>query len=153
MKSLIQSIEDVRLSKTNVSEAVKTIIAEAEAGFEDPIKLLTKVAFLEKIVTEAKKELIQLSLEEMAEEKRTIAGVSLSKKEAGARYDYSDSPNWIKQNEVKKAEEQKLKDIEARLKTVKGSETIVDEESGEIFQVFQPSKKSTTTIEITFPKD
>jgi uncharacterized protein YktB (UPF0637 family) len=89
----------------------------------------------------------------MKEKERTIAGVTLKIKEAGTRYDFSASPNWVKANEVKKKAEEDQKQIESRLKTVKGSEILVDEQTGEIYKVFEPGKKSTTTIEISFPKE
>ena len=44
------------------------------------------------------------------------------------------------------------KDLEARLKTVKGTETIVHSETGEIIELNQPIRRSTTTIEISFPR-
>lgn len=153
MKNLIQSIEDVRLSKANISQAAGSITADLEAGFEDPLKLLTKIAFLEKALEEAKKTAMKHAIEDLQENERTIAGVTLRRKEAGTRYDFSASPNWVKANEKKKEAEEVQKQIETRLKTVKGSETIVDEETGEIYQIFEPGKKSTTTIEISFPKE
>ena len=153
MKNLIQSIDDVKLTKQNISQASSAITADLEAGFEDPFKLLTKIAFLEKSLEEAKKIAMKFALDEMKDQEITIAGAKLRMKEAGARYDFSASPNWVKVNESKKEIEVQQKEIEARLKTVKGSETVIDEESGEIYQIFQPGKKSTTTIEITFPKE
>jgi hypothetical protein len=77
-------------------------------------------------------------------------GFTYMKKEAGAKYDFSNCnhPKWIelsqKENEIK---EQK-KDIETTLKTIKAPMTIVDNETGDIISVNPPIKSSKTIIEV-----
>jgi hypothetical protein len=77
-------------------------------------------------------------------------GFTYMKKEAGAKYDFSNCnhPKWIelsqKENEIK---EQK-KEIETTLKTIKAPMTIVDNETGDIISVNPPIKSSKTIIEV-----
>lgn len=75
-------------------------------------------------------------------------------KEMGTKYDFSQCGhprlNEIEQ-EIKRLSEEK-KSIEATLKTLKGSMTLTDEETGEIFTVYPPQKRSTTTPVFTLKK-
>jgi hypothetical protein len=77
-------------------------------------------------------------------------GFTYMKKEAGAKYDFSNCnhPKWNelsqKENEIK---EQK-KEIESTLKTIKIHMAIVDEETGDVIVVNPPIKSSKTIIEV-----
>jgi hypothetical protein len=46
---------------------------------------------------------------------------------------------------------EETKALESQLKSLKGKQTIVDDETGECYEDFPPIKSSKTTIEVTIP--
>jgi len=150
----INSINEKKLSQAEISELANQIAAGVEAGLEDPLELLIKMNFLSKAIEEARKKILPSCLEELDlhGQKASISGVNLTQKEAGVRYNFSNCEIWNqKDKEVKKITEER-KDLEGRLKGLKKPETILDEETGELIKLVPPSKTSSTTIEIRFPK-
>lgn len=82
----------------------------------------------------------------------TIRGVKIQVKEAGVKYNYSNTEIWNETNEEIKQMTEVRKSLEGRLKAIKGKENIVDDNTGEVIELNEPIKTSTTTIAITFPK-
>ena len=79
-------------------------------------------------------------------------GATISIKEVGSKWDYSEcgDPIYNRLSSQKEEIEEKLKEREALLKVTKEPRTEVDEETGEVYTVNPPSKSSTTSYSITF---
>jgi hypothetical protein len=77
-------------------------------------------------------------------------GFTYMKKEAGAKYDFSNCnhPKWIELNLYQSQIKDDMKSIETTLKTIKEPITIVDESTGSVVQVNPPIKSSKTIIEV-----
>jgi len=154
MNNPIETINDVILSKEEISKLSDNITAGVRAGIEDPTNVIVRIEFLKKALEAAKKALLEEAIDELdkyGKEGATINGVKIRTKEAGVKYDYSNCEIWNELNEEFKKVQQDRKDLEARLKTVKGTEQILIPD-GEIVDLVQPIKTSSTTVEFTFPK-
>lgn len=77
-------------------------------------------------------------------------GFTFTKKEAGAKYDFSNCnhPKWIELSQKESELKEQKKVIETTLKTIKAPMTIVDDETGDIISVNPPIKSSKTIIEV-----
>lgn len=85
-------------------------------------------------------------------EELRIYGATVSVMEAGARYDFSvcQDPQWDELSNRIEALKKELKQRENYLKGISGSETVVDEETGDINKLFPPKKTSTTVPKIDY---
>ena len=143
------------LSKNEIEKLSSMIAAGVKAGIQEPLDLVVKIEFLKKALDQAKKEILDDCIDEASKYEKdgaSIRGVKIQVKEAGVKYNYSNTDLWNETNREIEDNKQVLKDLESRLKTVKGTETIVQPETGEVIELNQPVKTSKTTIAITFPK-
>lgn len=143
------------LSKIEIEKLSSMIAAGVKAGIQEPLDLVVKIEFLKKALDQAKKEILDECIDEASKYEKdgaSIRGVKIQVKEAGVKYNYSNTELWNETNREIEDNKQVLKDLETRLKTVKGTETIVQPETGEVIELNQPVKTSKTTIAITFPK-
>jgi|TARA_R100000479_G_scaffold84485_1_gene40930 hypothetical protein len=143
------------LSKAEITKLSTQIAAGVKAGIEEPLNLVVKIEFLKKALDDAKKQILEACIDEASKyekEGASVRGVKIQVKEAGVKYNYSNTELWNETNREIEESKKVLKDLESRLKTVKGTETIVQPETGEVIELNQPTKRSTTTIAITFPK-
>ena len=79
-------------------------------------------------------------------------GITFKIKETGVKYDYSNTSLWVLHNQKITELKEESKSIEAQLKSMTKKTTQVDDETGEIFELYPPIKTSKTSIEITIPK-
>lgn len=143
------------LSKNEIENLSNQIAAGVEAGIEEPLDLVIKIDFLTKALQAAKKKILPSCIEEADKykpEAASIRGVKVKTKEAGVKYTYSNTDVWNQTNSEIEEMKRQQKELETRLKAVKGIETILHPDTGEIIELCQPIKTSTTTIEISFPK-
>lgn len=80
-----------------------------------------------------------------------IFGAKIQVKEVGTTYDFSacQDPIWNFINCQIKELQAKMKDREAMLKSLKKTETMVNDETGEIYTIYPPVKKSKTGYSVT----
>ena len=143
------------LSKKEIEKLSTMISNGVKAGIQEPLDLVVKIEFLKKALDLAKKEILEDCIDETLKHEKegaTIRGVKIQVREAGVKYNYSNTEIWNHTNTEIEESKIVLKDLESRLKTVKGTETIVQPETGEVIELNQPVKTSKTTIAITFPK-
>lgn len=81
-------------------------------------------------------------------------GATIQIKETSVKYDFEgcNDPVWDKLNNAKKDIDEKIKNRESYLKLINGSKTEIDEETGEIYTIYPPSRSSSTSYAITFKK-
>ena len=79
-------------------------------------------------------------------------GRKITKFEAGVKYDYSNSnyPGYDQLVLSIERESAHRKNMETTMKTLKKKTTIVDDETGEVFEVNPPIKTSTTKLKISY---
>jgi len=157
--TIIESIKggSVQLNKTNVEQFANQILFEFKTGNKNSFDYLSELEFIAQAIEIAKSQMRESLIDELSkypDAKQGIIrnGVQFKLKESGVRYDFSNTEKW----QVLKSEcdqmQSNLKQIETELKSLKSSRTMVDETTGEVFQIHPPIKSSKTTIEITLPK-
>tara|TARA_Y100000361_G_C11162000_1_gene348104 strand:+ start:30880 stop:31353 length:474 start_codon:yes stop_codon:yes gene_type:complete len=157
MNENLNPIETIQgtLSKNEIEKLSNQISNGVKAGIEEPLDLVVKIEFLKKALDMAKKSILSDCIDEAYKFDKTgatIRGVKIQVKEAGVKYNYSNTEIWNETNEEIKQMTEVRKSLEGRLKAIKGKENIVDDNTGEVIELNEPIKTSTTTIAITFPK-
>jgi hypothetical protein len=156
LSKMVQS--ETELSKSNVLKYSEELVNLTEEGHLDTLTALARIEFLSQVLETAKASLREKAVDELdlygPESKTGVvkSGVTFKHKETAVKYDFSNTEHWrsIKANEDQISESRK--EFEKFLKTLKQKSTILDEETGEMNQVFPPIKSSKTTVEITLQK-
>lgn len=146
------------LTKETIQSVTEVILNEYHSGKINPLEFLGKMEFMSQAISSAIEKIREeavLELDKYGSEAKfgvVKSGITFRLKETGVKYDYSTSKRWQMKNEQLNAIKEETKALEAQLKALKGKQTIVDEETGEIMEEFPPIKSSKTTVEITIPK-
>lgn len=146
-------------TKEKLAKTAEMLTEAVTEGRVDPIQAAVAFDALSKIMKTAIEQINGLVLTEIGkyhkQEKITVGRVEIREKEAGTRYDYSDTgdPIWTRLMEIKTANDKALKERETFLQSLSRSITVVDEETGEVYKIYPPVKKSTTTYALFYPKD
>lgn len=146
------------LSKSLVKTMSENLINEANEGNIDVLSALAHLEFMSQVIDVAKEQLRKQAVDEIEkygmEAKSGVVkyGVTFKQKEAGVRYNFDNTDSWkvLKSKEDEQAAIRK--DLEDQLKSLKQKITVLDEETGELTDLYPPIKTSKTTIEITLAK-
>lgn len=133
-------------TKEEINKFTEQVQMEVIDGNVDPYKFAGIVNALVKGLTKA----LEYNQANLPQEKYQAYGFEFTPKEAGVRYDFSNCnhPHFTRLSEQKKGIEVELKELETTLKTLTKPTTIVDDESGEIVQIYPPIKSSKSIIEV-----
>lgn len=152
--SNIQLIDKSLVSKNGVDTFKKNIIAALDSGELNPLELKAAFKAIEKVAEGIKEKLDKLSVEEASKYEKTFSlfGTEYELCEnLGVKYDYSgcchkewELLDWEITNKTKRK-----KEVEEELKAMKQAKTVVDEDSGEVYKIYPPVKKSTTGVKVT----
>jgi len=143
-------------SKKYIQEGANRVIEIVNEGEICPLKVATALKAMELAIKTIKEGISEAVENEAAKESVNTFernGHSYNVRNS-SRYDYSDCNDPVmlrlSKREVEISEERK--DREAFLKTIKSSMTIVDDETGEMAEVYPPVKLSKTIVAITLAK-
>lgn len=145
-------------TKSEIEKQSKEIIAKInDSGEINPLKVATAMKAIEMSMGIIKKGISDAVLEEaQRHEAKTFKydGHELQIKEAGTKYDYSNcgDPELARMEEQAKTLNAKIKKRQDWLKAAPDGQTVVDDETGEVYEIFHPSKTSTTGVTITLAK-
>ena len=142
------------LSKTSIAQVCNDIIMSSED--QDVIHQLVHCDFILNVFKQSSVALRKTALDELDKYPNNeciYMGVKLRQKETGVKYDYSNNDLWVQKNEKLNKLKKEIKDLENTLRTITTKRSVLDEETGEIFEFVPPIKTSTTSVEVTFPKD
>jgi hypothetical protein len=145
------------VNKETIKEQSIALLKDLDEGHISPLQLATQLKFVEDIITNIKEELRQRVVAEQSKygkDKMSYHGAEFDIKEAGVKYDYSQCQDTIWDDLKQQLNDlnDKMKEREAFLKTLKERFTYIDESTGEIITLYPPQKKSTTTYVITWNK-
>ena len=158
MNTLQQTRGYETFSKGLVKQTAQSLISEAEEGNVDTLSALAHLEFMSQVIEMAKDELRQRAVNELdaygAEAKIGVVkhGVTFKHKEAGVRYSYDNTPAWAEIKLREEAVASERKGLEEQLKVLKSKQTILDETTGELIELYPPIKTSKTTVEISLSK-
>ena len=145
------------VTKELIKEQSIALLKDLDEGHITPLQLAAQLKFVEDIITNVKEELRQRVVSEQSKygkEKMTYHGATFDIKEAGVKYDYShcDDTIWNDLKQQLDSLNDKMKEREAFLKSLKERFTYIDESTGEIITLYPPQRKSTTTYSISWNK-
>lgn len=147
--------QQIELTKTNVQSFANQIVFEYKTGNKNPFDYLGELEFISQAIDKAKSEIRELLIDELhlySDKTKTKNGIQFKLKESGVKYDYTSTEKWNALNDEMEQMRSQIKDLETHLKSLKAKQTMVDESTGELIELFPPIKSSKTTIEITIPK-
>ena len=141
-------------TKEQIELFANQLIDDVEQGVTNPLALHIRLTLIEKSFDKVKEAIKKQALAEAEKHNQKSfdhMGCKIEVKEMGVRYDYSacNDWEWNQVNELKNGYEISLKNRQEFLKYLKKKETIVNEETGEVIEIFPPIKTSTTTIAVT----
>jgi len=145
-------------TKSEIEKQSKEIIAKInDSGEINPLKVATAMKAIEMSIEIIKKGISDAVLEEaQRHEAKTFEydGHSLQIREAGARYDFTNcnDPEYDRMEKEMESLKAKIKQREGWLKAAPEGATVVDQETGEVHEIYPPAKSSTTTVAITLAK-
>ena len=113
-------------------------------GIEDAIKYVRKEPLVRNTVLEA----VSMYNEKTFE----INGAQIQKKNMPARYDFTvcQDPVWVSLNAQMESLKDRIKERETFLKALPGKTTIVNDDTGEVTEIYPPAKSQGETIAIKF---
>ena len=150
------TVNKIPASKEEQAVLSSAMINSVLDGEIDPIKAVVQAKSLVETLTLFLKDkgVNDLVLREVEKYGKQTSkdGATIAIKEVGSKWDYSECGDPIYNSlSAKKAEiEEKMKEREALLKSTREPRTEVYEETGEVYTVNPPSKRSTTSYSITF---
>ena len=159
----MENNESINLStivalKGNQHIIAQSFIDKVNNGEETAISMAAKAKFITDTFKEVSEAIKPTVIEEVGKYGKdgatALGGYSVTVKEMGVKYDYSNCghPQYNRLvSEIIELEKTK-KQFEEFLKAVKGHVEVVDEETGEMVTVYPPIKTSTTTPVFTYKK-
>ena len=151
----IINMDLLELSKKEIQELGTVSAMEVvDGGNEDVLKAYLFAKSKVEYYTAFAKGLHDTAIEEFeaySEKEVRIRDRRISKVETGVKYDYSNCGhvNLDALERVNKDVLDKIKAFQTQIKYISGSQTMVDED-GEVFTVIPPTKKSTTSLKLTY---
>lgn len=142
---------EMDISKASIQEQIMILNQAIDNGEVDPMKAVVYFKGIEAVIASVKKSTMGYAIDEFDkyhEKHITCMGsCEVSKVEAGVRYDFSNTEVWTQLKADADEAMQKVKDLEAMLKTLKAPmETVWDDV---LEQLNPPIKTSTTTLKVT----
>lgn len=136
----------------------RMLIQQVEDGNISASKAVTILKALAESIDIALSALKENALDELSRYPQRqaiiINGAEFTIKEAGVKYDYAGCGDTLMLDMMQQKEEldAKIKDRQKFLRSIKGTEMIVDTRTGELCEIKPPAKTSTTTYSIKYPE-
>lgn len=151
-KEIIQ-VNQLPSAKIEIAEFAKKIENYLDSGECKASDILAKFKGIEKVAEYIKPKLTKLVVDEISKygKEAELNGITFKIQEFGTKYFFDETGDtvWKKLKEEVDKANKALKAREDFLKTIKNSETLVDQNSAEIITVYAPIKISTTGIAVT----
>lgn len=154
----LKKIDEYPITRSGQQEWAKGIMQPLKDGEVYPLEFITKVRGLQSALQEVEKdkEVKDIILREISKQGKqaTWNGATLAVRETGVKYDYSacNDPVYAKLIQEKEELDKKLKEREAFLKSVPAGTTVLDEETGEVYQLYPAVRMALESYAISFAK-
>lgn len=153
--SILNELSIFPENHAQLQTAIEQIKSEIEGGNLNPLKVKAQLQYLQLMIDGVKEAVNAAARDEVEKygknEPCKMYGFSFQIRETGTTYNY-DKCNDPKLNTYIEKQEIIKRDLQARqkfLQSLSAMETIVDEETGGVFTIFPPEKKSTTSVVLT----
>lgn len=129
------------------------IINQVKSGEENPLKLLVLLRALESTAETIRKGIeaeIMTEVDKYSEKSFEAFGSRLEKSEVGVAYDYAATGDrdWFQFNATVEGATVRRKEREAFLRALREPMTLLDHETGEIYEVRPPLKTSKSGVKV-----
>lgn len=129
------------------------IINQVKSGNENPLKLLVLLRALEdtaETIREGIKQEINSEVDKYSEKTFEAFGARLEKADVGVSYDYHSTGDrdWFQFKATEEGAAARRKEREVFLRALREPMTLLDESTGEIYEVRPPLKKSKSGIKV-----
>lgn len=162
-KKSSQSIQpfqnQMALSKSKQSDFAQNLINSVVGGEVDPIAAFCQLKGLyDSLGLFLKSEEVKMAVESAKEKWGTapaeFQGAKLTITESGVKYDYSvcGDSRWNELTKKKAEIDAEIKEREIFLRGIKGSETIIDEETGVVEKISAPVRTASSCVKVTYAK-
>lgn len=136
------------INKDTLRDKAMSVVDNYLDGFKSPTEgliLAKKMIDMGEMIKENLAAAAASELRLAKSEKRAVHGNDITEQMVGVRYSYKDcnDPIWNELNE-------KIKQREAFLKTIVGSKQELIEETGEVVQIFEPTKSGKLSLIIKY---
>jgi hypothetical protein len=140
-------------TKSQVQIFAQTIIEQVESGSLDALEVDIRSTALIDALSQVIKSIANLTLAEADKHGKSFEykNAKIQVKELGSKWHYdksNDSKYFSIKSNIEKLDIER-KDRETFLKSLKSKTSILDEETGELIEVFPPYKTSTTGVVVT----
>ena len=162
-KKSTQSVQpfqnQMALSKSKQTDFAQNLINNVVHGETDPIAAYCQVKGLHEslgvfLKSEEVRSAVETAKEKWGSAPAEFQGAKLTITESGVKYDYSVCGDslWNSLAKQKAEIEAQMKERENFLRGIRSSETIVDEETGEVVKVYAPARSASSCVKVTFSK-
>lgn len=154
----LKKIDEYPLTRSKQQEWAAGIMQPLLDGEVDPIEFITKIKGLQSALAEVEKNkaVKDLVIREIGKHGKSASwnGATITLREAGVKYDYSvcNDPVYHKLMQQKEELDKQLKEREQFLKSVPQGTTILDEETGEVYQLAPAVRMASESYAISFGK-
>lgn len=129
------------------------IIGQVKSGEENPLKLLVLLRSLEATAETIRKGIeteIMTEVGKYAEKAFEAFGARVERAEVGVVYDYAATGDrsWFKFKTEEETASENRKIREAVLRNIREPFTVLDEETGEVYEIRPPLKKSKSGVKV-----
>lgn len=146
------------MTKAERGEFVTRLVEKLESGEAEPLKVHKQVKCMEDLIKQitANEDYRKYLLNEAAKYGKSfdLHNAKFQVKEAGTKYDYSQCNDYVLVELQQKLDEltEKVKNRQKflQLAPTEGIE-VLEDQSGEVYRIYPPSKSSTTIVTITLP--
>ncbi len=141
-------------SKQKQEEVTNRLVEAVTTGLINPLQLLVKLRFCEKIIKDTIDGITANCVEEADKYARgediKMLGATLKMKEAGTKFNYENcnDPVYADLTEKSGKMTDMIKERENFLKSLKQPMTIVDDSTGEVVTIAPPLKTSKTIVDV-----
>ena len=150
----IQLFDKNTIQKSDIQLIATDLANKIDTGEVSALLLQAKFKALEKVQEAIKETLRDASIREVKkypEKQVALYGATFEAAEFGHKWDFeaTGDPVWRRLNEEVTAAKKALTARETFLKSIRGHETVVDTDTGEVVTVTQPVQTSTTAVKCT----
>ena len=153
MESAISYLTVLPSTGEEVKRFSTQIINQVKSGEENPLKLLVLLRSLEataEAIREGIKNEIMTEVEKYSEKSFEAYGARLERSEVGVAYDYAATGDreWFIHKTGEEGAANRRKEREVFLRALREPMTVLDDQTGEVYEIRPPLKKSNSGVKV-----
>jgi hypothetical protein len=144
---------DKELTKKGIAELAQNDVNQVITSAQfDLLKVYIELKRYENYLSEVMELIKPLAVEKALEQGEKTLEIEHAKVRLQHRttYDFSSDDKWVALKESLKTSQTTIKEHEEILKTLTDVTEVVDEETGELYQIFPPEKKESAMLVVSF---